>query len=178
LTCAVINVSEPAAGRRDALDHVRIERFAGSGHPFHVGEPGTGDTVPDNTRKDRGKLMATPFTHLLVAVAILTMAYGVVSMSANGRPNDVRAAAHVPAELVQWHSGFTVTTASGVKPEWKSTRSAMDAEDSRAFLVMHGAIGIRGLAEDRFDYQIDSLNAPKGARKPAAIREGSAQRRR
>lgn len=147
-----------------------------------VREPGTGDTVPDNTRKDRGKIMARPFTHLLVAVAILTMVYCVVSMSANGRADDVRAAAYVPAELVQWHSGFTASSDSGVKPERKSTLGAMDAEDFRAFLVMHGAVGIRDVAEDGFDHSVDFFDAPKGARNsarfPAMTLDGSVQRGR
>jgi succinate dehydrogenase hydrophobic anchor subunit len=126
--------------------------------------------------------MATPLTNLLAAVAIMATVYCVVAKSGNARMDDMRAVALVPAELVQWHSGFTVTGDSGVKPEWRSTLNAVDAQDARAFLVMHGAVGIRDVAEDRIDYSLDSLDAPKGARKsarnPTGTQDGSAQRGR
>ena len=126
--------------------------------------------------------MARPVTHLLAAAAVLAAVYGVFAKSGNARTDDMPAVALVPAELVQWHSGFTVTGDSGVKPEWRSTLNAMDAQDARAFLVMHGAVGIRDVAGDRIDYSLDSLDAPKGARKsarnPARTQDGSAQRGR
>jgi hypothetical protein len=126
--------------------------------------------------------MATPFTHLLVAVASLATVYCVVATSGHARADDMSAVAYVPAELVQWHTGLTVTSDSYVKPEWKSTLTAIDPQDSTAYLVMHGAVGLRGVAEDGFDYSLDSFDAPKGARKsardPARTQDGSAQRTR
>jgi hypothetical protein len=124
--------------------------------------------------------MATPFTHLLAVVAVLATIYCVVATSGNAPADGMRAVAYVPAELVQWHSGFTVTSDSAANPEWKSTPSAIDPEGSTAFLVMHGAVGIRDVARDGFDSSLDSIDAPKGARKsarnPAGTQTGSAQR--
>jgi hypothetical protein len=109
------------------------------------------------------KIMATPFTHLLIAVGSLVTVYFVVAAWADDRS----AGAHAPAELLQWHSGLTVSSDSYVKPEWKSTLTAIDPEDSTALLVMHGAAGLRDVAEDGFDYSYDVFDAPKRARKPA-----------
>jgi hypothetical protein len=126
--------------------------------------------------------MATPFTHLLVAVASLTTVYPVVAAFGNAWADDMSAVAHAPAELLQWHSGLTVTSDCCVKREWKSTLTAIDPEDSTAFLVMHGAVGLRRVAEDGFDYSLDSFDALKGAcksaRDPAGTQGGSAQRAR
>lgn len=126
--------------------------------------------------------MATPYTHLLVAVASVATVYCVVAASGNAWADDMSAVAHAPAELVQWHSGLSVTSDSRVTPEWKSTVTAIDPEDSAAFFVMHGAAGLRDVAEDEFDYSLDSFEAPKGARKsardPARTQGGSAQRAR
>lgn len=117
--------------------------------------------------------MATPFTHLLVAVASLATVYSFVAASGNAWADDMSAVAHAPAELVQWHSGLTVTSGSCVKPEWKSTLTAIDAEDSTEFRVMHGTVGLCYVAEDGFDYSLDSFDAPKGARKSARDPAGS-----
>ena len=133
--------------------------------------------------------MATPFTHLLVAVATLATVYCVVAAPGNARADDMSAVAHAPAELaelVQWHSGIhsgiTVTSDSCVNPEWKSTITAIDPEDATAFRVLQGAAGLRDVAEDGFDYSLDSFDAPKGARKsardPARAQDGPAQRAR
>ena len=90
--------------------------------------------------------MATPFTHLLVAVASLATGYCVVSAPGNATADDMSAVAHAPA-----------------------------------FRVLHGAAGLRDVAEDGFDYSLDSY-APKGARKsardPARAQDGPAQRAR
>jgi hypothetical protein len=138
----------------------------------------TAEAVAGNTRKDRSKIMATSFTRLLVAVASLATVYAVVAARGNAWADDLSAVAHAPAELLQWHSGLTVSD-SCVKPEWKSTLTAIDPEDSTAFFVMHGTVGLRHVAEDGFDYSLDSFDAPKGAREsardPAGIQGGSAQ---
>ena len=90
--------------------------------------------------------MVTPFTHFLVAVASLATFYGVVATPASARADDMSAVAHVPAELLRWHSGLTGTGDSLFKPEWKSTLTAIDPENTR-----------------------------KSARNPAGTRDGSAQ---
>lgn len=140
------------------------------------------EAVAGNTRKDRSKIMAAPFTHLLVAIGSLATVYSVVAASGNAWADDMSTVVHAPAELLQWHSGLTVTSDSCVKPEWKSTLTAIDPEDSTAFLVMHGAVGLRRVAEDGFDYSLDTFDAPKGARKsardPAGTQGDSAQRAR
>ena len=84
-------------------------------------------------------------------------------------------------ELVRWHSGLTVTSSDVcVNPEWKSTLTAIDAQDSAAFRVLHGAAGLRDVAADGFDYSFDSFDVPKGARKsardPARAQDGAASR--
>ena len=124
--------------------------------------------------------MATQFANLLVAVAGFAMVCGVVAASANARADDMSAVAYVPAELMQWHSGLTVSDAPYVKPEWRSTLSATVPEDAKALLVMHGAAGIRDAAEDGLDYSRGAFDAPgrarKTARHPAWNADGPAQR--
>ncbi len=126
--------------------------------------------------------MATPFKYLLGSAAGVAMVYCVGATSGNAWADDMSAVAYVPAELVQWHTGLTVTGDFYVKPERKSALRAMHPEDSTVLLVMHGAVGIRDVAEDGFDYPLDSFDAPKGARKsarnPAGTQHGSAQRAR
>lgn len=75
--------------------------------------------------------MATPFRHLLAAVASLATVYCVVATSGNTRADDMSPVAQVPAELLRWHSGLTGTSDSRCKPEWKSTLTAIDPEDAR-----------------------------------------------
>ncbi len=111
--------------------------------------------------------MATPFTRLLVAAASLVTVYSVVAAFGNAWADDVSAVEPAPAELVRWRSGLTVTSGSCVKPEWKSTLTAIDPEDSTAFRLMHGAVGLRDVEQDGCDYSLDSFDAPKGARKSA-----------
>jgi hypothetical protein len=125
------------------------------------------EVVPDVTRNDRSKIMATPFTHFLAAVASLATVCSVVAASGNAWADDMSAAAHAPAELLQWHSGLIVTSGSCVKPSWKSTLTAIDPEDSTASRVMHGAVGLCYVAADELDYSLFSFDAPKGARKSA-----------
>ena len=126
--------------------------------------------------------MATPFRHLLAAVASLATVYCVVATWGNARADDMSAVAYIPAELVQWHSGLTVTGDSYVRPERKRALRATDPQDSTAYLVMHGAVGIRDVAEDGSDSSLDAFAAPKSARKsarnPGGTRDGSAQRAR
>ena len=126
--------------------------------------------------------MATSFTPLLVAVASLATVCCVVVTSGNAREDATGAAAPVPAELVQWHSGLSVTGDSLVKPEWKSTLTAIVPEDSTALLAMHRAVGIRDVADDGFNFSPKSFDAPKGGHKsernPARKQEGSGQRAR
>jgi hypothetical protein len=126
--------------------------------------------------------MATPVTHFLVAVAGLATMYSVAAMSGDAWADDMSAVAYTPAELLQWHSGLTVTSDFCVKQERKSTLTVFDPEDATALLVMHGAVGIRDVADHGLDYSVDSFDAPKGARKsardPAGIQRGTAQRAR
>ena len=126
--------------------------------------------------------MTTRFTQVLMAVASLATVYCGVATSGNARADDMSAVTGASAELLQWHTGFTFTGGSCVEPEWKSTLSAIYPEHSTAFLVMHGAVGIRDGAEDGFDHSLDSFDAPKGARKsahdPAVTKGSSAQRAR
>jgi hypothetical protein len=105
---------------------------------------------------------AMRLTHLLVAIASLATVYAVVASSGNAC-----AVAWAPAELMQWHSGLTVASGSCVKPEWKTTLTAIAPEDSTASRVMHGAVGLCYVAADQSDYSLDFFAAPKGARKPA-----------
>jgi hypothetical protein len=107
------------------------------------------------------------FTHLVVAVASLGTVCSVVAASGNAWADDESAVAHALTELVQWHSGLTVASGSCVKPEWKSTLTAIDPEDSAASRVTHGAVGLCYVAADISDYSLDFFAAPKGARKPA-----------
>ena len=147
---------------------------------------GTAEVVPGKTPKDRSKIMATPFTHLLIGVASLATVHCVGAVHGNAWADDMGAMAHAPAELVElvrWHSGLTVTSSDVcVNPEWKSTLTAIDAQDSAAFRVLHGAAGLRDVAADGFDYSFDSFDASKGARKsaqgPARAQDGSARRAR
>lgn len=159
-----------------------MERLAGFNQSPDAGMLRTAEAVAGNTRKDPSKIMATSLTHLLVAACSLATVYSVVAASGNAWADDMSALAYAPAELLQWHSGLTVTSDSYVKPEWKSTLTAIDPEDSTALLVMHGAVGLRDVAADGFDYSRDSFDAPKGARKstrdPAGTQGGSAQRAR
>jgi hypothetical protein len=126
------------------------------------------------------QIMATPVTHLLIAVASLATVYSVAGTSGNTWADDMSAVAYTPAELLQWHSGLTATSDFCVKPERTGTHTAIAPGDSKALLVMHGAVGIRDMAEDGSDYSRDSFDAPKGARKvardPAGVQDGSAQR--
>ena len=91
--------------------------------------------------------MATPFTHLLAAAARLATVYYAVAVPGNAWAGDTNAVAHAPAELVElvrWHSGLTVTSSDVcVNPEWNSTLTAIDPEDSTAIRVLHGAAGLR-----------------------------------
>ena len=116
----------------------------------------TAQVVPGTARKDRSNIMATPFTHLLAAAANLAMVYSVVAVPGNAWAGDANAVAHAPAELVElvrWHSGLTVTSSDVcVNPEWKSTLTEIDPEDSTAIRVLHGAAGLRDVREDGFDY--------------------------
>ena len=124
--------------------------------------------------------MATPFTHLLVAVTGLATVYGAVASPGIARADGKSAVAPVPAELVQWHSGLSVTSGSHSKPEWKSTLTAIDPEGPSALLVMHRSVGIRDVSEDGLNYSPDSFDAPKGARKSernAAGKQGSSAQR-
>ena len=154
------------------------------GQPPDAGMRRAAQAVPGNTRKDRDRdrIMTMPLTHLLVAVAGLATACCVVATSGNAAADDMGALAPAPAELMQWHSGLTVTSDSSVKPEWRSTLNAIDPDDSAALLQMHGAVSLRDGVEDGFDYSLDSLDTPKGARKsarnPAGTQGGSAQRTR
>ncbi len=139
------------------------------------------DSVISGTQQSN-QIMAMPATHLLIAVASLATVYSVAATSGNTGANDMSAVAYTQAELLQWHSGLTATSDFCVKPERKGTHTAKAPEDSTALLVMHGAVGIRDVAEDGVDYSRDSFGAPKGARKsardPAGVQDGSAQRTR
>jgi hypothetical protein len=165
----------------DALDHARVERRAGPDRPFDVGMPITAAGIPGNTRKDARNIniMATPCRRLLVAVAGLA---AVVATSGNALADDISAVVRVPAELMQWHSGLSGTSDSRFKPERNSTPTAIDPEDFTAYLAMHGAAGLRYVAEDRFDHSRDAFDAPisarKSARDAAGIQSGSAARAR
>jgi hypothetical protein len=166
----------------NALDHIRIDRVAGAGRLLDGGTLRTAEAVPGNTRKNRDKIMPTPVSHLMVAVAGLVTVYSVAAMSGNAWAGDMSAVAYTPTELLQWHSGLTVSSDYCVKLERKSTLTVVGPEDSTALLVMHGAVGIRDVADDGLDYSLDSFDAPKGARKsardPAGIQDGSARRAR
>lgn len=111
--------------------------------------------------------MATPFMHLLVAVASLATVYSVVATSANAWADDINAVARAPAELLQWHSGLTDTVGSCVEPAWNSTVTAIDPRDFTVYLEMHGAIGLRVTAEGEFESSLSFFDVPKGARKSA-----------
>ena len=111
--------------------------------------------------------MATPFKYLLGSAASVAMVYCVGAPSGNAWADDMSAVAYVPAELMQWHSGLTVSDDPYVKPEWKSTLSATVPEGAKALLVMHGAAGIRDAAEDGLDYSRGAFDAPGRARKAA-----------
>ena len=126
--------------------------------------------------------MATPFTHLLVAVASLATVYSVVATSGSAWADNMSAEASIPAQLVQWHSGLTVTSDFRAEPEWKSNLSAIDPEDLTAYFLMHGAVVQRAVAQGGFDSSFDAFDAPNSARKsariPAVTQGGSAQRTR
>jgi hypothetical protein len=112
--------------------------------------------------------MATPFTYLLVAIAGLATVYSTVAVPANALADDLGAGAYAPAELaelLQWHSGLTVTSESCDNPEWKSALSAINPEESMAFRVWHGAEGLPPMAKDGFESSSASFDAPKGDRK-------------
>lgn len=110
--------------------------------------------------------MAPRFTHLLVAVVGLATVCSVAAASWNAWGDEMNAVAHTPAELLQWHSGLTVTSGSCVKPEWKSTLSATGQEDAAALhVILHGGAGLPDVAKDGFDYSPDTSGAPKGSRR-------------
>ena len=105
--------------------------ISGSDRPPDAGMLRTAEIVPGKTRKDRSKIMVTPFTRLLVAVTSLATVYSVVAACGNAWANDVTAVAHTRAEmaeLVQWHSGLTVISDSCVNPEWKSRKTRRQAK--------------------------------------------------
>jgi hypothetical protein len=77
--------------------------------------------------------------------------YCAVAMAASARSDDVRAVAHAPADLVRWHSGLANGHEAGAKPEWRSSITTIDP----AYLVMHGAAGLRFAADDAPDYSSD-----------------------
>ena len=86
--------------------------ISGSDRPLDAGMLRTAEIVPGKTRKDRSKIMATPFTRLLVTVASLATVYSVVAASGNAWADDMTAVAHAQAEMaefVQWHSGLIVS---------------------------------------------------------------------
>ena len=112
--------------------------------------------------------MATPFTYLLVAIAGLATVYSAVAVPANARADDLGAGAYAPAELaqlLQWHSGLTVTSESCTDPAWKSALIAIDPEEYMAFRAWHGAEGLSHMARDGFESSPASFDAPKGDRK-------------
>jgi hypothetical protein len=96
--------------------------------------------------------MATSLTHLRAALTGLATVYCVVAMAGNARADESRAVAHVPPDLVQWHSELSGSGESGAKPEWKSTLTTIDPQDSTAYLVMHGAAGLRDAADGALDH--------------------------
>lgn len=88
--------------------------------------------------------MATSFTHLLVAVGTLAAGYAAAMVAGSAwAGNDLSvltAAAEDLTELMQWHSGLSVTSSSCVAPELNSAVAAQ-APDTAAFLALHGAPG-------------------------------------
>lgn len=111
--------------------------------------------------------MATPFTCFLVAVASVAAAYSSMAMPGNAWADDIIEVAPVPAELMQWHSGLTGTSNACVIPEGKRPHAATQTEDAAAYLVMHGAVGLRHVGLDGSDFWFNSFDALNGARKPA-----------
>ena len=83
--------------------------------------------------------MATPFTYFLVAVTSVAAVYSSMAMPGNAWADDINDVSPVPAELLQWHSGLTGSTAC-VIPEGKTPHAATQAEDAAAYLVMHGGL--------------------------------------
>lgn len=111
--------------------------------------------------------MAKPFTHFLAAVACLAAICSEMATSGNAWADDMREVAPVPAELIQWHSGLTGASDFCVIPEGNRPHATSNPGDSAAYLVMHGAVGLRTVALDASEYWSDSFKAPKGARKSA-----------
>ena len=131
--------------------------------------------------------MATPFSFLLLTIAALATEYCAFAAPGNALAGDVNVVARAPAELVElvrWHSGLSVNGSDAcVNPEWKSALSAIDPQDTSAFRVMHGADGLRGLAEDGIYFSLDALDAPKGGARqfvqdPASTQDGPARKPR
>ena len=124
--------------------------------------------------------MATPFTHVLAAVASLATVHSVVASSVTAWADETSAVAQVPAELMQWHSGLTVTGGSSVNPELSRALRIIDPKVATTYLVMHGAAGLRVATEYRSDYLLDSFDAPQGTRTatrvPVSALDGMADR--
>ena len=93
----------------------------------------------------RSKFMATSFTHLLVTVGTLAAGYVAAMVAGSAWAGDdlgvLTAAAEDLTELMQWHSGLSVTSSSCVAPELKNAAAAIQAPDTAAFLALHGAPG-------------------------------------
>ena len=89
--------------------------------------------------------MATSFTHLLVTVGTLAAGYAAAVVAGSAWAGDdlsvLAAATEELTELMQWHSGLSVTSSSCIAPELKGGVAAIQAPDTAAFLALHGAPG-------------------------------------